>query len=313
MSSDFSKKITGRGSLGLPLPCGGVRVEVIPLAADSLGTRSMATLVRVGEWSMVVDPGVALGPRRYGLPPHPLEEERLEEHKRAIREAVEGAQVLVITHYHHDHYEPRDLEIYRGKTLIIKDPETNINRNQAKRARDLLKGIEGLAKGVMVAEGRSLVLGDLEIVFSGPVPHGNSARLGWVVQLAVKHGDETFLFTSDVQGPLLPQHMDFILDMNPTLLYVDGPTTYLLGTRFSKEDLEIALKNLSDILSSTRVETVILDHHITRDGMYMEKVAPVLGLARSLGKRVVTAAGYLGREEDLLEARRRELYGGEDS
>ncbi len=284
-------------------------MKVVPLAADSMGTRSMATLVEVGEWRMVIDPGVALGPRRYGLPPHPLEEERFREHREKVKEAVRQAQVLVITHYHHDHYLPRDLEMYRGKTLIIKDPRSHINRNQALRARVLLEGVEGLAKGIMVAEGRSLSMGEVEVVFSGPVPHGKSPRLGHVVQVAVRHGRETFLFTSDVQGPLLPEHMEFILGMDPSFLYVDGPVTYLLGAKYSREDLDMAVKNLMEILVSTRVETMILDHHLTRDGRYRERISSVLSLARDLGKGVVTAAGFLGKEEDLLEARRKDLYG----
>ena len=283
-------------------------MRMTPLAADSMGTRSMATLVEVGEWSLVIDPGTALGPKRYGLPPHPLEEERLVEHKKAIGEAVERAQVLVITHYHHDHYEPRNLELYRDKVLIVKDPGNYINPNQAKRARSLLIGVEGMARGVMVADGRTFSLGELELVFSGPVPHGVSNRLGYVVQLAVKHGGETFLFTSDVQGPLSPFATEFILEVNPTLLYVDGPLTYMLGARFSREDLERAVKNLIKILSETRVEILILDHHLTRDKSYRERVMEVVEVARRLGKKVVTAAGYLGREDELLEARRRELY-----
>ena len=98
------------------------------------------------------------------------------------------------------------------------------------------------------------------------------------------------------------------MDMDPSVLYVDGPMTYMMGTRFSREDLEAALKNLLEILSSTRVDIMILDHHLTRDRHYLEAITPVVGLGRELGKRVVSAAGYLGLEDDLLEARRRELY-----
>lgn len=286
-------------------------MKITPLAADSMGSRSMATLVRLGGWSILIDPGAALGPRRYGLPPHPLEVERLREHRESIKEAARKAQILVITHYHHDHYHPEDLEIYRDKTLVVKDPEAHINKSQAGRARALLEAVEGLARGVMVAEGRVLSLGEGELLFSQPVPHGKSPRLGYVVQVAVRERGDTFLFTSDVQGPLLPSHQEFILAMDPRLLYVDGPMTYMLGTRFSREDLDVALKNLMEILATTRVETLILDHHLTRDPGYKRAIEPVVALARDLGKEVVSAAGYLGRGEDLLEARRRELYRGE--
>ncbi len=283
-------------------------MRVTPLAADSMGTRSMATLVEAGGWKILIDPGVALGPKRYGLPPHPKELERKEDHWKRVKEAAKDAQILVITHYHHDHYHPHEMEIYRGKTLIIKDPKSHINRNQAKRAKAFLQNLGETTRGVMVGDGRAFNLEGVDLVFSPPVPHGKSSRLGCVIQVAVHHGGETFLFTSDVQGPLLPQQQGFILDMDPSVLYVDGPMTYMMGTRFSKEDLEAALKNLLEILSSTRVDVMILDHHLTRDRHYIEAITPVVGLGRELGKRVVSAAGYLDLEDDLLEARRRELY-----
>lgn len=283
----------------------------MPLAADSMGTRSMATLVEAGQWKVLLDPGVALGPSRYGLPPHPRELGRKEEHWKRVKEAAMVAQILVITHYHHDHYHPQELEIYRGKTLIIKDPEGHINRNQSRRAGALLRDLEGIPEEIVVGDGRSFQFGDVELTFSPPVPHGKSPRLGYVIQVAIDHGGETFLFTSDVQGPLLPQQQGFILKMDPSALYVDGPMTYMLGIRFSWEDLEMAMKNLMEILTGTRVKVMVLDHHLTRDLQYRKTVSPVVGLAGELGKKVVSAAGYLGLEDDLLEARRRELYKGE--
>jgi len=65
-------------------------VEVRLLAFDSLGTRSMATVVETGSGRILIDPGAALGPRRYGLPPHPIEKERLREHKELIQEESRG-------------------------------------------------------------------------------------------------------------------------------------------------------------------------------------------------------------------------------
>jgi len=32
-------------------------MEIVPLAFDSMGTRSMATFVRTGDTSLVIDPG----------------------------------------------------------------------------------------------------------------------------------------------------------------------------------------------------------------------------------------------------------------
>jgi hypothetical protein len=49
-------------------------MRVMPLAADSLGVRSMATYVEAGDLRLLLDPGASLSPHRYGLPPTPDEE-----------------------------------------------------------------------------------------------------------------------------------------------------------------------------------------------------------------------------------------------
>jgi len=81
-------------------------MKILPLAADSLGTRSMATFVETGDINILVDPAVSLGPRRYGLPPHPLEYEKMDEHWGNIKKYVASSDVLILTHYHYDHHDP---------------------------------------------------------------------------------------------------------------------------------------------------------------------------------------------------------------
>ena len=44
-------------------------MNVVPLAADSIGVRSMATYVECGQTRVLIDPGAALAPNRFGLPP----------------------------------------------------------------------------------------------------------------------------------------------------------------------------------------------------------------------------------------------------
>src|SRR4029453_10091458 len=44
-------------------------MKVIPLAAESLGVRSMATYVEVGRTGILIDPGATLASSRFGLPP----------------------------------------------------------------------------------------------------------------------------------------------------------------------------------------------------------------------------------------------------
>ncbi|MEW6329676.1 MAG: MBL fold metallo-hydrolase, partial [Candidatus Micrarchaeota archaeon] len=79
-------------------------MKITPLAFDSLGTRSMCTFIETKDVNILIDPGVALAPSRYGLPPHSLELERLAEHWRTIKEHARSADIMIITHYHYDHH-----------------------------------------------------------------------------------------------------------------------------------------------------------------------------------------------------------------
>ncbi|RLG69602.1 MAG: hypothetical protein DRO07_01990, partial [Candidatus Iainarchaeum archaeon] len=77
-------------------------MKILPIAFDSMGTRSMCTFVKTRDVKILIDPGVALGPSRYGLPPHPIEIKRREEHWQAIVKYAMQADVLIVTHYHYD-------------------------------------------------------------------------------------------------------------------------------------------------------------------------------------------------------------------
>ncbi len=50
-------------------------LKVTPLAFESLGVRSSALSIESDDLKIVIDPAVALAPTRFGLPPHPVEEE----------------------------------------------------------------------------------------------------------------------------------------------------------------------------------------------------------------------------------------------
>src|SRR2546430_9453230 len=56
---------------------GETPVRVIPLAAESLGVRSMATYVEAGDLGILIDPGATLAPTRWGLPPAEAEGQAL--------------------------------------------------------------------------------------------------------------------------------------------------------------------------------------------------------------------------------------------
>jgi hypothetical protein len=282
-------------------------MKIKPLAFDSMGTRSMATYVETKDVKILIDPGVSLGPRRYGLPPHPLEFERLEEHWQRISSCAARCDVLVVTHYHYDHHNPEYPEIYEDKEVLIKHPTSKINRSQRRRAAFFLEKLADMPRRLEYCDGREFAFGKTRIKFSQPVYHGTNARLGYVVELSITAGRETLLFTSDVEGPSLEDQVTFIMDENPNTIFADGPMTYMLGYRYSQESLRKTLENLGRVLRETRVEELVVDHHLLRDLEWKKKFAP---LFEETGKRILTAAEYAGAEPELLEARRKELYGG---
>ncbi len=279
-------------------------MKIIPIAADSLGTRSMATFVETGDCNICIDPAVSLGPRRYGLPPHPLEYKKREEHWENIKKYAEESDVLILTHYHYDHHDPEFPEMYRDKAVFIKHPIENINRSQKGRAELFLKRIDGMPGKLEYADSREFSFGDTRIRFSNAVFHGTGNRLGYVVETCIREGDESFVFTSDVEGPNTKEQTDFIIKENPNVVYLDGPLSYMLGYRYSYESLAGAVENILSILNGTDVEKLVVDHHLLRDLNWKEKIARVF----DAGKEVLTAAEFLGIGNNQLEARRKELF-----
>jgi hypothetical protein len=59
------------------------------------------------------------------------------------------------------------------------------------------------------------------------------------------------------------------------------------------------------------VPTTILEHHTLRDGEWKNVCSSVFDAASEIGHKVVTAAEFVGEEDNLLEFRRRELFGME--
>jgi hypothetical protein len=268
----------------------------------------MATFVETDDLKVLIDPGVALAPVRYGLEPHPLEWQRLDEAWEAIKQYAENADVLIVTHYHYDHHDPGSPELYKNKTVFIKHPTQNINRSQQERAALFLEAIKGMPKKLEVADGKNFQLGKTFINFSKAVCHGTNPRLGYVTEASIISNSEKFLYTSDVEGPSLEDQIGFILAEKPDVLFVDGPMTYMLGYRYSFKSLEISNNNLVKAIKETSLNTLVLDHHLLRDLEYRARIKPIYEAADKRGVKVVTAAEFCGRKIEMLEASRRELY-----
>ncbi len=282
-------------------------MRVIPVAFDSFGARSMATFVSTKGTKIMIDPSVALGPRRYGLPPHEKEIRRKEKLWERIKRYAEKADVIVVTHYHYDHHNPHEVEVYRDKVVLIKDPKNKINRSQMGRSSFFLSQIEGVAREIIIADEREFEFEGVAVRFSKPVPHGTNDRLGYVLEVLVEE-KKRFLFTSDVEGLSLDEQLNEAIKFDPDIVFADGPMTYMLNYRFSQKSLERSIENLSLLMEKTGVKKLVIDHHLTRDIKWRERVERVFERGKDFGVKVLSAAEFAGVKEDLLEARRKELY-----
>ena len=65
----------------------------------------MCTLVKTKDVTVLLDAGVALGPR-FRLMPHPFEYRARDEARKRIEKAAVDAKVVTISHYHNDHHTP---------------------------------------------------------------------------------------------------------------------------------------------------------------------------------------------------------------
>lgn len=282
-------------------------MKFLPISSDSLGVRSLAVYVETEDLRMIIDPSAALGPSRYGLPPHPLEIEALEKTKEKIEGIAKDCDLFVVSHYHYDHYDP-DAGFLEGKRIFTKDIEKNINASQKGRGKEFKERF-GERSEIIYCDDSVHRIGSTEIRFSPPFFHGPAnVQLGYVIMTLVDDGNERLLHASDVQGPVTEEARDYIIDMDPDILVMDGPPTIFLGWKFSKKNLEDASKNMVEILENTDCD-VILDHHLLRDLKYKELFAEPYKVG---GKRIKTFAEYLGKENIMLEAHRKELWGEDD-
>jgi hypothetical protein len=289
-----------------------LRIEFI--AYESMGVRAMSTFVETKDMLIYIDPGVSLAPRRYGLPPHEIEIRRLEELAQKIYEKARDSEFIIITHYHYDHHDRGlriPLDIYDRKILCIKDPLNNINYSQKIRSSVFLKLVKDRVRSIEICDNRIMRIGSLEMIFSEAQPHGHDPRLGYVIQIFINDKENTFLYTSDIEGAPLEQHIDFIKRSSPDIIVMDGPLTYLLGIRLPEEMLRRSVQNTIEIVEKVNPEILVLEHHILRDKDYKERFKEVFNKAEEMNTKILTAAEFMGQENMFLEAYRYKLFGKE--
>src|SRR5438067_8719817 len=157
-------------------------MKVIPLAAESLGVRSMATYVEVGRTGILIDPGATLAPARFGLPPSEEEWEALRRANDRISAYAARAEVVFVSHYHEDHFRS-DPASYAGRTVLLKDPRRSTAGLQARRAGELWTALAPVAR-VQSADAHRLRTSDPELHASPPLPpEPDGTALGSVLAL----------------------------------------------------------------------------------------------------------------------------------
>lgn len=294
-------------------------MKVIPLAFESMGVRSMATYVETDQ-KILIDPGTSIAPKRFGYPPWKNEFDALYETRARIMKYGEIADILTVSHYHHDHYTPFELgkfldsspkaakKLYHGKKLFIKHPASQINKSQQKRARDLLKNLKDLDCEVNYADGNSFEVGNTVFKFSNALPHGiEGSRLGYVVALTIEWDGKSIMHASDVQGPISDGSKQIILDENPDMLILSGPPTYLQDFAIEKTEIENARRNLIEI--SSKIPKVVVDHHLLRDLKCFDFIKSI---KEESSCKLIAASEIMGKEPHLLEARRKQFYRSKD-
>ena len=297
-------------------------IRVVPLAAESLGVRSLCTYVETSDVRVLLDAGVSLCPNRFGLPPHPEEFKAIDRCRRIIAETAEEAEIVTLSHYHFDHHTPSyedwlcnwteeaetARQIYEGKTVLIKNPKEKINYSQRRRGWLFQKTGGKFARKLEVADGKTFTFGNSTVVrFSEPVFHGpENSALGWTLMTVVECKDEKFMFAPDVQGPMCIKTLELIIKEEPQLLIIGGPPLYLAGFKVNENYIQTGLKNLEKVVEA--VPCTILEHHILRDEKWREKTENVFESAYKHGHKVLTAAEFLKKKNMLLEAERRRLF-----
>jgi len=282
-------------------------MKIKPIAFESFGVRSMATYVETQDVKIFIDPGAAISPDRYSLPPHKLELDRHFKISESIKQWVLASDVVIITHYHDDHHNADCPEIYKNKDLMLKNPREFINENQRTRATDFLSRIENQVHAVSIADGTTFQIGKTRIAFSPPMTHGATDRQGYILQVLIEE-DQRFIFTSDVQGPVTKEAADFIIANQPHIVFADGPATYLLGSHCKRSEVDASLENLRKIIDQTPVRQLVVDHHLLRDLEWQNYLQDLMKVKNSV--TIQSAAAFSGEKEDLLEAKRKDFYEG---
>jgi hypothetical protein len=335
-----------------------------PIWFDSMGAKSSCTFVSTPDISVVIDPGIAV--MQPSFPASDVDKETwMKKGKNAILKTVNKADILIISHYHYDHFIPDEITNYKGKIVFLKNPNEYINDSQRTRAGKFFENIftdlniekpinsakkqtstvyrdplnelplaqnrdfkayterrnELLEKGkkwfdkrahkwnsyqkipevnhkdikIRFPEEKSFTFNSTILRFSKALFHGiEFSRVGWIYITIIEHNGKKLIHTSDINGPIIEDYAEMIINENPDILILDGPMTYMYGYLLNKTNLERAIENAVRIVREIDAEVIIYDHHLPREKRYKERTKKVWKTAKKYHRNLMTAAEYLG-------------------
>jgi predicted metallo-beta-lactamase superfamily hydrolase len=268
----------------------------------------MACVVETTGMKVLIDPGTALGPKRFRLPPHPVEQELSQKIQKLLYDELSDATHVVITHFHGDHHPMVEadtsqlsahevLPFLKNREVLVKS-NRGVSRRQKHRRR-LLEQL--LGKSLTDADNGQFAA----ISFSEPVPHGEPGnKAGTVIMVKLTANNTTFVHGSDIQL-LNHQAIEIICNWKPDIAFIAGPPLYILENQKNAKDI---LKSINQHLARliSACGTVILDHHImhSRDGeTWLDRMSEIYGK-----EKICCAADFSQLPRNLLEANRKGLY-----
>src|SRR5688572_3104001 len=127
-------------------------MEILPLAADSMGLRSMATLVDTGSARVLIDPGVTLAPERSGLPPGAAERQAYEEAVERIIGALCQVDAVVVTRYDDEHMNLLSYVLSTTATYL----KTPASAQEHRVARELFPRLQRTGRAFELVEGSTV-------------------------------------------------------------------------------------------------------------------------------------------------------------
>ncbi len=279
-------------------------MKITPLGADSLGTRSFSFYIETEDLKITVDPSCALAPRRNSYPPSPLEIKKLNETYKEIRKHVLKSEIIIITHYHNDHYPFFDVEIFKDKFLLLKNYFTGMNHMQILRAKRLCDELKKLKIKFDFADKKKYKFGETQIIFSEGLWHGKAKRQGKCISFIIKDKKNSSFFSSDTQGIWEESLRNFLKKENINYFFIDGPSLY----QSKRTDIDEFITDIGNILKEKPETKIIIDHHFVRDLSYknfMGNLKKIYG-----NERILTCAEFSGLKDTPLEAERRNYYEG---